>query len=59
MMLSALETKIITLANSVDPDETAHNNPSHQDLHCLPLLLLFFANIPVYNSVPKCNKKCQ
>ena len=23
------------MANSVDPDETAHNEPSHQDLHCL------------------------
>ena len=22
-------------ANSVDPDETAHNELSHQDLHCL------------------------
>ena len=21
--------------NSADPDETAHNEPSHQDLHCL------------------------
>ena len=26
-------------ANSVDPDKTARNKPSHQDLHCL---LLFF-----------------
>ena len=24
-----------TYANSVDPDEMAHNEPSHQDLHCL------------------------
>ena len=23
------------MANSIDPDETAHNEPSHQDLHCL------------------------
>ena len=23
------------MANSEDPDETAHNEPSHQDLHCL------------------------
>ena len=22
--------------NSADPDETARNEPSHQDLHCLP-----------------------
>ena len=21
-------------ANSVDPDEVAHNEPPHQDLHC-------------------------
>ena len=28
--------KIINrLANSVDPDETAHYEPSHLDLHCL------------------------
>ena len=28
--------KIINrLANSVDPDETAHNEPPHLDLHCL------------------------
>ena len=23
-------------ANSVDPDETAQNEPSHRDLYCLP-----------------------
>ena len=23
------------MANRVDPDETAHDEPSHQDLHCL------------------------
>ena len=23
------------MANSVDPDETAHYEPSYQDLHCL------------------------
>ena len=31
----ALETKTYALTNSVDPDETARNEPSHQDLHCL------------------------
>ena len=36
--LSALQTKTMSFANSVDPDETAHNEPSHQDLHCLPFL---------------------
>ena len=30
------ELKTDTSANKVDPDETAHNEPSHQDLHCLP-----------------------
>ncbi len=28
-------------ANSVDPDETARNKPSHQDLHCLQVLFIF------------------
>ena len=23
------------MANSIDPDETAHYEPSHLDLHCL------------------------
>ena len=30
------ETKIAEFANSVDFDEVAHNEPPHQDLHCLP-----------------------
>ena len=25
----------VTFANSADPDEVAHNEPSHLDLHCL------------------------
>ena len=29
----------IAFANSVDPDETAHNEPSHQDLRCLTFSL--------------------
>ena len=28
--------KIAGLADSIDPDEVAHNEPAHQDLHCLP-----------------------
>ena len=28
-------------ANSIDPDEMAHNEPSHQDLHCLPFCFDF------------------
>ena len=27
---------IADFANTVDPDETAHNEPSHLDLQCLP-----------------------
>ena len=30
------QTYIIVFANSIDADETARNEPSHQDLHCLP-----------------------
>ena len=39
LTLSSLQTSTDTFANSADPDETAHKEPSHQDLHCLPLLL--------------------
>ena len=28
--------KKVELANSVDLDEVAHNEPPHLDLHCLP-----------------------
>ena len=27
--------------NSVDPGETAHHEPSHQDLHCLPMKCIY------------------
>ena len=33
--ISSIQTKTYTIANSVDPDETARDEPSHQDLHCL------------------------
>ena len=36
LTLSVLQTKKDTCANSVDPDE-----PSHQDLHCLPFCFVF------------------
>ena len=36
-------------ANSVDPDEMAHNEPSHQDLHC-DILLWLFTETPVWNN---------
>ena len=40
LTLSSLQTNMDTFVNSVDPDETAHNEPSHQDLHCLPFYYL-------------------
>ena len=33
------------MANSVDPDETAHHKPSHQDLHCLHRCLVWSAGL--------------
>ena len=41
LTLSALNTKTDALSNSVDPDETAHNEPSHLDIHCLPMFLIY------------------
>ena len=35
-----------TFANSVDPDETAHNEHSHQDPHCLPFCYQFLTGTP-------------
>ena len=39
LTLKAPDTIIVELANTADPDETAHNEPSHRDLQC------FFFNI--------------
>ena len=36
LTLQLPEAKIAEFANSVDPDEVAHNEPPHLDLHCLP-----------------------
>ena len=30
--------KGVKFTNSIDPDEVAHNEPPHLDLHCLPPL---------------------
>ena len=35
----APQTTIAEFANSVDPDEAAHNDLSHLDLQCLPFSL--------------------
>ena len=42
MSTLARQTKTDTCANSVDPDETTRNEPSHQALHCLPFCFFFF-----------------
>ena len=34
-------------ANSVEPDETALFDLSHQDLHCLPFPFVFLADFPI------------
>ena len=40
-----------TCANSVDPDEMARDEPSHQDLYCLPFCFDFRQNKPLFASV--------
>ena len=32
---------IARMANSVDPDETAHDEPSHLDIHCLQMIVFY------------------
>ena len=39
LSLKTIQTKRKGFANSVDPDEMAHNEPSHLDLHCLLCLI--------------------
>ena len=34
--LIVTKMEIAEFGNSVDPDEVAHNEPPHLDLHCLP-----------------------
>ena len=36
-----------TFANSVDPEETVSNEPSHQDPHCLPFLYWFLTETAI------------
>ena len=50
LTLSALQAKTSTFANSVDPDEMARNEPSHQDLPCLSFCVDFCLTLPIcYN----------
>ena len=39
----APNTTIAEFANSVDPDEYAHNELSHLDLQCLPSIVFDFS----------------
>ena len=42
LTLPVLQAKADTFTNSVDLDENAHIEPSHQDLHCLQSDFNFF-----------------
>ena len=42
LTLKAPNTTTPEFANTVDPDETAHSEPSHLDLQCLPSSLCIF-----------------
>ena len=39
------------MADSVDPDETAHYEPSHQDLHCLQWCLCWSVVMIGFNQI--------
>ena len=53
---------IVGFANSIDPDETAHNEPSHLDLRCLTFSLStlhinFFPSDSLFKK--KADNKCR
>ena len=55
--LLSLQTITDTCVNSVDPDETAHHEPSHQELHCLPCSYYFvtlcnYGRVQILNGNP-------
>ena len=50
LTLSAQQTKTDTCAKRVDLDEMAHNEPSHQALHCLQCVFDFRLK-PLFASV--------
>ena len=41
LAMKASKKKIVELANSIYPDEVAHDEPPHLDLYCLPPLFEF------------------
>ena len=42
------------MTNSVDPDEMAHYEPSHLDLHCLQRFLFCSARLKWFSLLPVC-----
>ena len=48
--MSVLQIETIFVTNSVDPDETAQSEPSHQNLHCLPFCFDFLTETPFWNN---------
>ena len=42
------------MSNSVDPDETAHNEPSHLDLRCLQKHIIIAYGREVVNKSIEC-----
>ena len=45
------------MSNSIDPDETAHCEPSHLDLCCLQKLINMAYGSERVNSLPYLNRK--
>ena len=43
LTLNASKLKIAEFANSADSDEVAHNEPPHQNLHCLQAIFFEFS----------------
>ena len=44
------QLRVEAWANSADPDEMAHNEPSHQDLHYLPLCFSIYTKPTIFNN---------
>ena len=47
---------IVNLANSENPDETAHKEPSHLDFHCLQTYVRIYLMSEVTRLYPTVNK---
>ena len=48
--VSTVWTETYTVANRVEPDETAPNEPFHLLLHCLPFCLQFLSDTSICNN---------